>query len=158
MDGRCMTQAELAERWRISEATLERWHTESNGPLFLKLGNQVRSGFNMLKHSTRSRCADRPKQTAGSNRLLQPHVLHFGLPRMPRSPLDRLRSGCALALATNACVCWSPHGPCPVDDCKYRQSQMGPIARSIRPTPTLVPRLPAPDTPNRQSHRSAYSQ
>ena len=37
-----MTQTELAERWRISEATLERWRTESNGPLFLKLGNQVR--------------------------------------------------------------------------------------------------------------------
>lgn len=29
---RCMTQTELAERWR----------TESAGPLFLKLGNQVR--------------------------------------------------------------------------------------------------------------------
>ena len=39
---RCMTQTELAERWRISEATLERWRTESGGPLFLKLGNQVR--------------------------------------------------------------------------------------------------------------------
>ena len=42
MDGRCMTQTELAERWRLSEATLERWRTESAGPLFLKLGNQVR--------------------------------------------------------------------------------------------------------------------
>ena len=39
---RCMTQSELAERWRISEATLERWRTESAGPLYLKLGNQVR--------------------------------------------------------------------------------------------------------------------
>ena len=39
---RCMTQTELAERWRISEATMERWRTESAGPLFLKLGNQVR--------------------------------------------------------------------------------------------------------------------
>ena len=39
---RCITQTELAERWRISEATLEHWRTESNGPLFLKLGNQVR--------------------------------------------------------------------------------------------------------------------
>ena len=39
---RCMTQTELAERWRLSEATLERWRTESGGPLFLKLGNQVR--------------------------------------------------------------------------------------------------------------------
>ena len=42
MNRRCMTQTELAERWRISEATLERWRTESNGPMFLKLGNQVR--------------------------------------------------------------------------------------------------------------------
>jgi hypothetical protein len=36
---RCMTQA---EHWRISKATLERWRTESAGPLFLKFGNQVR--------------------------------------------------------------------------------------------------------------------
>jgi len=42
MDGRCMTQAELAERWKISEATLERWRTEAGGPVFLKLGAQVR--------------------------------------------------------------------------------------------------------------------
>ena len=39
---RCMTQTELAERWQISEATLERWRTEACGPVFLKLGNQVR--------------------------------------------------------------------------------------------------------------------
>ncbi len=37
-----MTQTELAERWRISEATLERWRTEAYEPVFLKLGNQVR--------------------------------------------------------------------------------------------------------------------
>ncbi len=42
MDGRCMTQTELAERWQISEATLERWRTETGGPVFLKLGAQVR--------------------------------------------------------------------------------------------------------------------
>ena len=42
MDGRCMTQTELAERWQISEATLERWRTEAGGPVFIKLGNQVR--------------------------------------------------------------------------------------------------------------------
>lgn len=42
MDRRCMTQNELAERWQISEATLERWRTEAGGPVFLKLGNQVR--------------------------------------------------------------------------------------------------------------------
>lgn len=37
-----MTQTELAERWQISEATLERWRTEAGGPVFLKLGAQVR--------------------------------------------------------------------------------------------------------------------
>jgi len=42
MDGRCMTQTDLAERWQISEATLERWRTEAGGPVFLKLGAQVR--------------------------------------------------------------------------------------------------------------------
>ena len=42
MNERCMTQAELAERWQISEATLERWRTEAGGPVFLKLGVQVR--------------------------------------------------------------------------------------------------------------------
>jgi len=44
VDGRCMTQTELVERWRINEATLKRWRTESNGPMpvFLKFGNQVR--------------------------------------------------------------------------------------------------------------------
>ncbi len=42
MDGRCMTQAKLAKRWRISEATLECWRTEAVGPVFLKLGAQVR--------------------------------------------------------------------------------------------------------------------
>jgi hypothetical protein len=37
-----MTQTELAERWQISEAALERWRTEAGGPVFLKLGAQVR--------------------------------------------------------------------------------------------------------------------
>ena len=40
-----MTKAELAERWRISEAALELCRTESNGPVFLKMGNQVRCRF-----------------------------------------------------------------------------------------------------------------
>jgi len=39
MDGRCISQNELAQRWQISEATLERWRI---GPVFLKLRGQVR--------------------------------------------------------------------------------------------------------------------
>jgi predicted site-specific integrase-resolvase len=42
MDGRCISQTELAQRWQISESTLERWRAEGIGPLFLKLRGQVR--------------------------------------------------------------------------------------------------------------------
>ena len=42
MDGRCMSQIELAQRWQISESTLERWRAEGIGPVFLKLRGQVR--------------------------------------------------------------------------------------------------------------------
>jgi predicted DNA-binding transcriptional regulator AlpA len=42
MDGRCISQNELAQRWQVSESTLERWRAERIGPSFLKLGGQVR--------------------------------------------------------------------------------------------------------------------
>ncbi len=42
MDGRCISQNELAQRWQISESTLERWRYEGIGPVFLKLRGQVR--------------------------------------------------------------------------------------------------------------------
>ena len=42
MDGRCISQNELAKRWQISEATLERWRSQRKGPHFLRLGGQVR--------------------------------------------------------------------------------------------------------------------
>ena len=42
MDGRCISQNELAQRWQISEATLERWRSQRKGPQYLKLGGQVR--------------------------------------------------------------------------------------------------------------------
>jgi len=41
MEIRHLTQRELAERWRISEATLERWRSEGIGPQYLKLQGQV---------------------------------------------------------------------------------------------------------------------
>jgi len=37
-----ISQSQLAERWQLSEATLERWRTEGTGPIFLKLRGQVR--------------------------------------------------------------------------------------------------------------------
>lgn len=42
MDGRYISQNELAQRWQISEATLERWRSQRQGPQFLRLGGQVR--------------------------------------------------------------------------------------------------------------------
>jgi len=42
MDGRCISQNELAQRWQTSEATLERWRSQRKGPQFLRLGGQVR--------------------------------------------------------------------------------------------------------------------
>ncbi|NBO83650.1 MAG: DNA-binding protein, partial [Betaproteobacteria bacterium] len=42
MIGRCISQNELAQRWQISEATLERWRSQRKGPHFLRLGGQVR--------------------------------------------------------------------------------------------------------------------
>jgi len=42
MIGRCISQNELAKRWQISEATLERWRSQRKGPHFLRLGGQIR--------------------------------------------------------------------------------------------------------------------
>jgi predicted site-specific integrase-resolvase len=36
-----LNQGELAERWNISEATLERWRSDGIGPVFLKLQGRV---------------------------------------------------------------------------------------------------------------------
>ena len=37
-----LTQAALAERWRVSPRTLERWRWVGRGPQFLKVEGQVR--------------------------------------------------------------------------------------------------------------------
>ena len=36
-----LNQGQLAERWGVSEATLERWRSEGIGPVFLKLQGRV---------------------------------------------------------------------------------------------------------------------
>ena len=36
-----LNQRQLADRWDVSEATLERWRTEGIGPVFLKLQGRV---------------------------------------------------------------------------------------------------------------------
>ena len=37
-----LNHRQLADRWDLSEATLERWRSEGIGPVFLKLQGQVR--------------------------------------------------------------------------------------------------------------------
>jgi len=37
-----LTQVEVAERWRISTRSLERWRSSGVGPRFVKIGNAVR--------------------------------------------------------------------------------------------------------------------
>ncbi|MFO1261796.1 MAG: helix-turn-helix domain-containing protein [Rhodoferax sp.] len=41
MDTKHLGQKELADRWRVSEASLERWRSEGIGPKFLKLCGRV---------------------------------------------------------------------------------------------------------------------
>ncbi len=36
-----LNQSQLADRWDISEASLERWRSEGIGPVFLKLQGRV---------------------------------------------------------------------------------------------------------------------
>ena len=36
-----LNQRELADRWDVSDATLERWRSEGIGPVFLKLQGRV---------------------------------------------------------------------------------------------------------------------
>ena len=37
----CLSQIDLAARWRISPRTLERWRWIGDGPRFMKLGGRV---------------------------------------------------------------------------------------------------------------------
>ena len=38
---RHLVQSELAERWRVSPRTLERWRSAGTGPLWLQLNGRV---------------------------------------------------------------------------------------------------------------------
>ncbi len=41
MDVQHLSQKELAQRWRVSPYTLEKWRMQGLGPRFIKLGNRV---------------------------------------------------------------------------------------------------------------------
>jgi len=36
------TQTQLAERWQVTESTLERWRSEGIGPIYMKMMGRVR--------------------------------------------------------------------------------------------------------------------
>ena len=42
MSSQTLNPSQLAQRWEISEKTLERWRKEGTGPVFIKLGALVR--------------------------------------------------------------------------------------------------------------------
>ena len=37
-----LTQTQLAERWQVTESTLERWRSEGIGPIYMKMMGRVR--------------------------------------------------------------------------------------------------------------------
>lgn len=58
-----LNQAELAGRWLISEATLERWRSEGIGPVYLKLNGHVRyrlSDVIAFEHASLRRSTSEP--------------------------------------------------------------------------------------------------
>ncbi len=55
IEGRCISQSELAKRWQISEATLERRRSQRKGPQFLRLGGQLRYRLVVVESYERER-------------------------------------------------------------------------------------------------------
>lgn len=57
----CITQHELARRWRLSVGTLERWRARGTGPAWLMIGGSVRylredvEAFEMARRQTPAR-------------------------------------------------------------------------------------------------------
>ena len=73
---RCMTQTELAERWR----------TESGGPLFLKLGNQVRYRLEDVEAFEEAALRGSTKTDAGVDQGVASGASHRMLPRLTQPP------------------------------------------------------------------------
>ena len=65
-----LTQAQLAERWQVTESTLERWRSEGIGPVYLKMMGRVRYRLpdivafeeDALRRSTSKRASARNEQ------------------------------------------------------------------------------------------------
>ena len=81
-----MTQTELAERWRLSEATLERWRNELGGPLFLKQGNQVRYRLQDIETFEEAALRGSTKPDAEVDQGVTSGASYRTLPRLTRPP------------------------------------------------------------------------
>jgi hypothetical protein len=49
------TPRQLAQRWHISEKTLERWRMQGTGPAFMKLGGRVLYRIDQIEAHERNR-------------------------------------------------------------------------------------------------------
>lgn len=59
----CLSQIELAARWKISHRTLERWRWAQEGPRYLKLGGRViyrLSDIEAFEREVQSSTGERP--------------------------------------------------------------------------------------------------
>jgi predicted site-specific integrase-resolvase len=62
---RHLTQEQLAERWQVSEASLERWRSEGRGPVHLKVGGRVRYRLTDIEAFERAACRRSTGESAG---------------------------------------------------------------------------------------------
>lgn len=74
-----LNQTELAERWRISERTLERWRWRGEGPTFIKIGGSV--AYDMEDVVAYEAARRRVALSQDQRKLSGPERFARGLPR-----------------------------------------------------------------------------
>ncbi len=55
-----LTQKQVAQRWALSERTLERWRTIGEGPVYIKLGYAVRYRLTDIESFEQAGTQNRP--------------------------------------------------------------------------------------------------
>ncbi|BCO30138.1 hypothetical protein TspCOW1_02410 [Thiohalobacter sp. COW1] len=64
-----LTQKQLAQRWALSERTLERWRCTGLGPVYIKLGHSVRYRMADIEAFEQAGTQNRPIR--GNDRLIR---------------------------------------------------------------------------------------
>ncbi len=62
-----LTQKQLAQRWALSERTLERWRSIGEGPVYIKLGYTVRYRLADVEAFEQKGLSASPQNAAYSN-------------------------------------------------------------------------------------------